>query len=131
MKTRHDFVSNSSSSSYIIDVGKLTHQEAAKLIADSIGDGVDEVGDNWLQPLLEDNVALTYVEICYHFKDSKYSNNIPAGLCIGKDKLSEYFDADGNVRADLDKLKTIEKFSWYKNNDGCTENDFAVYESAG
>ena len=131
MKTRLDFVSNSSSSSYIIDVGKLTPFEAADIVAKSIGDGEDERGDNWLRPLFEENVALTCVEICYHLPGQKFGNNIPDGLAVSEEELDEYFDANGAIRADLDKRKVIEKLSWNKTReDGdCYENEYAVYNA--
>ena len=128
MKIRKDFVSNSSSSSYIIDVGKgLSHKEAANLVATNIGDG-----DDWLCQLFEDNIALTCIDICYHFADCEFSNDIPSGICISKYDINEYFDANGNVRSDLDKRKTIEKFSWNTvptSENYWGENEFAVYEA--
>ena len=131
MKTRIDFVSNSSSSSYIIDVGQVSAKEAADIVAKNIGDGEDERGNNWLWPLFEENVALTCVEICYHAPDSKFSNSIPSGIAVHAEELIEYFDANGNVRADLDKRKVIEKLSWNKiGKDGwCGENEYAVYDA--
>ena len=127
MKTRLDFVSNSSSSSYIIDLGNATAKEAADIVAKAIGDGEDERGRNWLFPLFEENIALTCVEICYHLPDCEFGNNIPDGLAVAEEELSEYFDENGNVRADLDKRKVIEKLSW--NTDTGGENDYAVYNA--
>lgn len=129
MKTRLDFVSNSSSSSYIVAVmAECTDRDAARDIAEKVfGDEFKEVKD-----FFENKTVLTAVEVQYsdwHEKTQELLTNwVPAGICVNDDELSMFFDKDGEVRADLDPCETIAKLSWY-NDDGCYgENEEIVYE---
>ena len=127
MKTRLDFVSNSSSSSYIVAVtAGCTDKDAAQDIAEKVfGDDFEEVKD-----FFENKTVLTAVEVAYSDWYAKtqtlLSNFVPSGICINDNELNMFFDKDGEVRADLDPIETIAKLSWY--NDEYEENEEIVYE---
>lgn len=128
MKTRLDFVSNSSSSSYIIAVSpEYTSRMAAQDVAEkTFGDGFEDVAD-----FFENKTVLTAMEIKYSDWSDKYNewmyNFIPAGICIDDEELEKWFDANGEVKNDLDILEVIPALSWH--NDDCTcENEDIVYE---
>ncbi len=128
MKTRLDFVSNSSSSSYIIAVSpECTSRMAAQDVAEkTFGDGFEDVAD-----FFENKTVLTAMEIKYSDWSDKYNewmyNFIPAGICIDDEELEKWFDANGEVKNDLDILEVIPALSWH--NDDCTcENEDIVYE---
>jgi len=129
MKTRLDFVSNSSSSSYIVAVmAGCTDKDAARDIAEKVfGDGFEEVKD-----FFENKTVLTAVEVQYsdwYEKTQEYLTNfIPPGICVNDDELSMFFDKDGEVRADLDPIETIAKLSWYCDDGSYGENEEVVYE---
>jgi len=128
MKTRLDFVSNSSSSSYIIAVRpEYSSRMAAQDVAEkTFGDGFEDVAD-----FFENKTVLTAMEIKYSDWSDKYNewmyNFIPAGICIDDEELEKWFDANDEVRNDLDILEVIPALSWH--NDDCTcENEDIVYE---
>ena len=129
MKTRLDFVSNSSSSSYIVAVmAGCTDKDAAQDIAEKVfGDGFEEVKD-----FFENKTVLTAVEVQYsdwYEKTQEYLTNfIPPGICVNDDELSSWFDENGEVRADLDPIETIAKLSWHNDNGCYGENEEIVYE---
>lgn len=128
MKTRFDFVSNSSSSSYIIAVSpEYTSRMAARDVAEkTFGDGFEDVAD-----FFENKTVLTAIEIKYSDWNDKYNdwvyNFIPPGICIDDEELDKWFDANGEVRSDLDILEVIPKLSW-NTEDGMCENEDIVYE---
>lgn len=127
MKTRLDFVSNSSSSSYIVAVmSGCTDNNAAQDIAENVfGDEFEETKD-----FFENKTVLTAIEVAYSDWYEKtqtlMSNFVPSGICINDNELNMFFDKDGEVRADLDPIETIAKLSWY--NDDYEENEEIVYE---
>ena len=127
MKTRLDFVSNSSSSSYIVAVtAGCTDKDAAQDIAEKVfGDDFEETKD-----FFENKTVLTAIEVTYSDWYEKtqtlLSNFVPAGICINDNELNMFFDKDGEVRANLDPIETIAKLSWY--NDDYEENEEIVYE---
>lgn len=129
MKTRLDFVSNSSSSSYIVAVmSGCTDRDAARDIAEKVfGDEFEEVKD-----FFENKTVLTAVEVQYsdwYEKTQEFLTNwVPAGICVNDDELSMFFDKDGEVRTDLDPIETIAKLSWHNDNDSYGENEEVVYE---
>ena len=129
MKTRLDFVSNSSSSSYIVAVmAGCTDRDAARDIAEKVfGDGFEEVKD-----FFENKTVLTAVEVQYsdwYEKTQEYLTNfIPPGICVNDDELSSWFDENGEVRADLDPIETIAKLSWHNDDGRYGENEEIVYE---
>ena len=129
MKTRLDFVSNSSSSSYIVAVmAGCTDRDAARDIAEKVfGDEFEDVKD-----FFENKTVLTAVEVRYsdwYEKTQEYVTNfIPPGICVNDDELSMFFDKDGEVRADLDPIETIAKLSWYNVDGRYGENEEVVYE---
>jgi len=129
MKTRLDFVSNSSSSSYIVAVmAGCTDRDAARDIAEKVfGDGFEEVKD-----FFESKTVLTAVEVQYsdwYEKTQEYLTNfIPPGICVNDDELGSWFDENGEVRADLDPIETIAKLSWYNDDGRYEENEEIVYE---
>ena len=94
MKTRLDFVSNSSSSSYIIAVGpEYTSRMAAQDVAEkTFGDGFEDVAD-----FFENKTVLTAIEIEYRDWNDKYNdwmyNFIPPGICVDDEELDKWFDA--------------------------------------
>ena len=129
MKIRHDFVSNSSSSSYIVAVmAGCADKDAAQDIAEKVfGDEFETV-----KTLFENKTVLTAIEVQYrdwYENTQEYLTNwIPAGICVNDDELSNWFDENGEVRADLDPIETIAKLSWH-NDDNCYgENEEIVYE---
>lgn len=129
MKTRLDFVSNSSSSSYIVAViAGCTDGDAARDIAEKVfGDGFEEV-----KGFFENKTVLTAAEVqysdWYEKTQTLLTNWVPAGICVNDGELNMFFDKDGEVRADLDPIETIAKLSWH-NDDGCYgENEEIVYE---
>jgi len=128
MKIRNDYVSNSSSSSYIIAViPEYDSRQAAQDVAERVfGDGFEDVAD-----FFENKTVLTAIEISYTDWSEKLqelvSNFIPAGICINDKEIGNWFDADGEVRSDLDVLEVIPKLSWHA--DECmSENEEIVYE---
>ena len=128
MKTRLDFVSNSSSSSYIIAVGpEYTSRMAAQDVAEkTFGDGFEDVAD-----FFENKTVLTAIDIKYRDWNDKYNdrmyNFIPFGICVDDEELDKLFDANGEVRSDLDILEVIPKLS-LNTEDGMCENEDIVYE---
>ena len=129
MKTRYDFVSNSSSSSYVVAVvPRCTAAAAAQCIAEkAFGNGYESVKD-----FFENKTVLTAVEVRYsdwYEKTQEYLTNfIPPGICVNDDELSMFFDKDGEVRADLDPIEAIAKLSWYNADGHYGENEEVVYE---
>lgn len=129
MKTRLDFVSNSSSSSYIVAVmAGCTDGDAARDIAEKVfGDEFEEV-----KGFFENKTVLTAAEVIYydwHEKTQEWLMNfVPAGICVNDDELSMFFDKDGEVRADLDPIETIAKLSWHNDDGRYEENEEVVYE---
>lgn len=127
MKIRLDFVSNSSSSSYIVSVmSGCSDRDAAQDIAKKVfGDEFEETKD-----FFENKTVLTAIEVTYSDWYEKtqtlLSNFVPAGICINDNELNMFFDKDGEVRANLDPIETIAKLSWY--NDDYEENEEIVYE---
>jgi hypothetical protein len=128
MKTRSDFVSNSSSSSYIVAVvPRCTDAVAAQCIAEkAFGDGYESVKD-----FFEHKTVLTAVEVIYYDWREKTQewlmNFVPAGICVDDEELDKFFDKNGEVRNDLDPIETIAKLSWHS--DDCYgENEEVVYE---
>ena len=132
MKVRSDFVSNSSSSSFIVATKYNDLFDGAYNICNALGDG-----DFDLIEMLEKRTSLTLFDIrlCFpHGYDS-----IPAGITIDDEDLSEYFDGD-EVRKDLDPHAIIRKLLWHKYPDdkdifidpeieGWCENEYVVYEN--
>ena len=129
MKTRLDFVSNSSSSSYIVAVMPgCTDGDAALDIAKKVfGDEFEETKD-----FFENMTVLTAVEVQYKSwykkKQTLFSNFVPSGICVNDDELSMFFNKDGEVRSDLDPSKIITQLSWYTVDDSWGENEEIVYE---
>ena len=129
MKTRLDFVSNSSSSSYIVAVmAGCTDRDAAQDIAEKVfGDEFEEVKN-----FFENKTVLTAVEVQYSDWYEKtqelLTNWVPAGICVNDDELSMFFDKDGEVRADLDPIETIAKLSWHNDDGYYGENEEIVYK---
>lgn len=129
MKTRLDFVSNSSSSSYIIAViPEYDSRQAAQVVAERVfGDEFEDVAR-----FFENKTVLTAMEIKYSDWSDKYSelmyNFIPAGICVDDNELSKWFDANGEVRNDLDILEVIPALSWHNDDGNYGENEEIVYE---
>ena len=129
MKIRNDFVSNSSSSSYIVAVkAGCTDKDAAQDIAEKVFG--DEFGT--VKTFFENKTVLTAIEVQYsdwYDKTQEYLTNwVPPGICVNDDELSNWFDENGEVRADLDPIETIAKLSWHKDDSCYGENEEIVYE---
>lgn len=94
MKIRNDFVSNSSSSSYVLSTKKTPLQLSKYFDDDNICD------------YLENYVAMTIKSLLWKPKKNnpqgEYWHGIGRHLCIPRNRLHEYFDENGNVRSDLD-----------------------------
>lgn len=128
MKTRLDFVSNSSSSSYILvcSSGK-SPEEIARLVSEkTFGYDNDEIADFFCN-----YTCLTTHCIAFSYYSSKchemMTNNIAAGVCVKDSELDKYFDANGNVREDLKFEDVIKDFTWNDFNSEYSENEDVVY----
>lgn len=145
MKIRSDFVSNSSSCSFIIVATSSDPYETAYKMCKELGDAHEDTLE-----FFENYTSLTLCEFNVVFPNlnDAFSNNvipigsfIPVGITIKDSDLSEYFDGD-EVRKDLDPLKTIRKLLWDKWDDNIDifteidedkmldyhENGYVVYE---
>jgi len=129
MKTRLDFVSNSSSSSYIIAViPEYDSRQAAQVVAERVfGDEFEDVAR-----FFENKTVLTAMEIKYSDWSDEHNewmyNFIPAGICVDDSELSKWFDANGEVRNDLDIFEVIPALSWHNDDGKYGENEDIVYE---
>lgn len=129
MKTRLYFVSNSSSSSYIIAViPEYDSRQAAQVVAERVfGDEFEDVAK-----FFENKTVLTAMEIKYSDWSDECTewmyNFIPAGICVDDSELSKWFDVNGEVRNDLDILEVIPALSWHNDDGNYGENEEIVYE---
>lgn len=142
MKIRSDFVSNSSSCSFIIAATSSNPYETAYEMCKELGDSYEDTLD-----FFENYTSLTLCELHIHIA-MIYDNTIPfgtfvpVGITVKDSELSEYFDGD-EVRKDLDSLSIIRKLLWYKWDDSIdvftethedkildySENGYVIYEN--
>ena len=132
MKTRNDFVSNSSSSSYIVvcKPGFTNDQIAFDIAEKTLGDESKPVKD-----FFNNYTCLTTSSVLVEWWDNDKSmiidNSIAAGVCVEDDKLSKWFDENGDLKKDLVFEDVIKDFFWYdaSSSDAYAENGKVVYES--
>ena len=132
MKIRNDFVSNSSSSSYIVvcKPGFTNDQMAFDIAEKTFGDDSELVKDffNNYTCLTTTNIAVQWWD---NDKHMMMDNSIVAGVCVEDAKLDKWFDIDGNIKKDLVFEDVVKDFFWYDSDspNEYAENEKVVYES--
>lgn len=125
MKTRLDFVSNSSTCSYVI-YSKLDAKTLGKKMWEL--SGVPEEGiKKWskiFSEYLSDHTILILYDISFDvhltktqlkefYPGESTSNQVFRGCCCSDEDLSNYFTPDGKVREDLNVDDIIRMYGWY------------------
>ena len=114
MQKRHDFVSNSSSCSFIIssELDRVPFLEKLfpRTAIQPMWDKKDCCGnDVWFR----NYTALTVGGLDFWNQDGSQLLAICGGHCIRNNHLNRYFDKDGNLRTDLDFNKVCEDIRWH------------------
>lgn len=112
MKTRLDFISNSSSCSYII-----SSNDPPIAFVNKIG-SCGENSDNTIEmpgeeyDYIQNYVALTLMDILYTDR-KEFCAEVCGNLSIPKEEIPDYFTESGEVRDDLDVKEIIKRFTYF------------------